>query len=330
MATLVTGGTGFIGSNNVRDLAQRGHQVVSFDIVPPDDLARRDVEPWADKVTWVMGDTLDKEALEEVASSHGIDKIIHNATYTHYGDLETVDGRRVFDINMMGTANALDLARQLGVKRFVYVSSAGVYYGADPSDQPLNEDIPFNPQSIYGITKYASERLTQRYGEMYGLDTVSVRLAQNWGPMERVTPYRTRMALPYVWAGMAVRGEPIEAEPFGKGITEGRRFNVEHPYVRDTAAAMSMVLEAPTLKYPVYNIATGHPVSLHEMVSAIREAHPGVKFVEPIPQEDASIASRRVLDVSRIREDVGFVPQYDLVSALRDYIKWRQTFNFMD
>ena len=181
MATLVTGGTGFIGSNNVRDLAERGHQVVSFDIVPPDDLARRDAGAWAERVTWVTGDTLDRESLEEVAASHSIDKIIHNATYTHYGDLETVDGRRVFDINVMGTANALDLARQLGVKRFMYVSSGAVYSSAGPSDQPLNEDIPFYPQSIYGITKYASERLTQRYGEMYALDTVSVRLGPELG-----------------------------------------------------------------------------------------------------------------------------------------------------
>ena len=330
MATLITGGTGTIGSNIVRELASRGHEVISLDIERVSELGLRDVEPWAGQVTWVQGDIVDKGALERVAATANIDKIIHNAAYTPYGDAEKDDWRRVVEINLEGTANMLDLARRLAVKRFLDIGSAGVYAGSRPGDQPFDEDTPLNPRNTYGITKVASEGLTRRYGELHGLDTATLRLSQNWGPMERETPYRTRMAIPYVWARCAVRGEPIEASPFGSGITEGRLFNVEMPYVRDTAACMAVALDAPKLSHQVYNIGTGHPIGLHEMVAAMREACPEATFVEPIPQEDASIEHRRILDVTRMREDLGFVPKYDIVSGLRDYIKWRRDINFMD
>ena len=330
MATLVTGGTGTIGSNVVRELASRGHQVISLDIEPVSELELRDVEPWGERVTWVQGNIVDKWDLERVATTASIDKIIHAAAYTPYGDLEKDDWRTIFEINLEGTANMLELACRLAVKRFLYISSAGVYNGAPQEDQPFKEDKPLSPQSTYGITKIAGESLTRRYSQLFGLDAASLRLNNAWGPMEHHTPYRVRMSLPYVWARSAVRGEPIEAAPFGSGLAERRRFSVEMTYSRDTATGMATALDAPKLSYPLYNISTGHPIGLHEMVSAMREACPEATFVEPIPQEDASLEHRVALDVTRMREDLGYVPRFGLVSALRDYIKWRRDFNFMD
>ena len=330
MATLVTGGTGFIGSNIVWSLAERGHEVVSLDIEPPHDLVRRTLEPWAAQIRWIIGDILDKGMLERVAASEKITKIVHAAAYTPYGDIEKDDIRRVIDINVGGTANLLDLARDLSVERFVFVSSIGVYRGETALSQPLSEDMPLRPQSTYGITKYAGEGLARRYTQLYRFETVSVRPSMVWGPLERPTPYRSRMSMPYEWARRAVRGEPIEASPFGKGLTEGRRFDEGHPYVRDTAARISIALDAPSLTYPVYNISTGHKLSLGDMISGIREAHSGVKITEPVPEHDASKGLGFSFDVRRMMEDLASAPNYDLVSGLRDYKKWRQTVDFMD
>jgi nucleoside-diphosphate-sugar epimerase len=88
MATLVSGGTGFVGINIVRDLAENGHDVVSIDVGAPDELAERFLEPWRARVTWVTGDLLDAALLERVGREHSIDKIVHAAAYTPYGEQE--------------------------------------------------------------------------------------------------------------------------------------------------------------------------------------------------------------------------------------------------
>ena len=177
MAVLVTGGTGFVGANIVKELAQRGYEVVSLDVVPADDLTHRFLAPWAAKVTWLEGDILDRQALDQ--ASHSVTEIVHAATYTPYGDIEKDDAGRVVDINLAGTGNMLELAHQLKARRFVYISSAGVYQAHPPTTEPMREDTPLSPRGIYSITKYASEGLTQRYADLFGLETTSLRLAQN-------------------------------------------------------------------------------------------------------------------------------------------------------
>ena len=337
MAVLVTGGTGFTGTNIVRELAERDTEVISMDIVPPDGLVQRYLAPWAERVTWLTADIADRNGMEAASAYFNIDRIVHCATYTAYGDTETKNGRRLCDVNLQGTLNMLDLARRLEVKRVIYISSAAVYAAAPQSDRLFKEDAPFktedyaaNRYGFYSITKITSEMLTRRYGHLYGFETVSIRMAQNWGPIERVTPYHSRVSLPNQWVGKAVRGEPIDPSPVGTGITEGRAFGTDHIYIKDTAAATRMMLEAPVLTHPVYNISSGHPLTLAGMVSAIQEAYPAVKFAKPPPEEDPTKEHERALDVSRMREDLGFEPKYDMVSSLRDYIRWRQSFGFLD
>jgi UDP-glucose 4-epimerase len=337
MAVLVTGGTGFTGVNIVRELAEHGVMVISMDIVPPDGMVQQYVAPWAERVTWLTGDIADRTGVEAASAYYNIDSIVHSAAYTPYGDTEKKNGRRVCDVNLDGTLNMLDLARRLEVKRVLNISSMAVYGLGPSTDQPLKEDAPLepegygdNPYGFYAISKIAGEMLTHRYGHLYGFETASIRMAQNWGPVERVTPYHIRVSLPNYWAGKAVRGEPIEVSPAGTGISQGRSFGTDHIYIKDTAAATRLMLEIPALKYPVYNISLGYPLSMFEMVSAIREAYPGVKFVEPLPEADPTKDIKHMLDLSRIKEDLGFEPKYDLVSSLKDFIEWRQSSGFLD
>ena len=153
MAVLVTGGTGFTGANIVRELAERGNDVVSLDIVPPDDMVQRYLAPWAKQVTWLTGDIVSGADLEAVSAYERVESIVHAATYTPYGDTEKRNGRRVCDINLEGTLNVLDLARRLEVKRFMYISSAAVYQGQATPGEPLKEDMPLR------LEGYSSESL---------------------------------------------------------------------------------------------------------------------------------------------------------------------------
>ena len=325
MATLVTGGTGFVGSNIVKVLAQQGHDVVSVDIAPPDEMVRRYTSDVADSISWVQGDILNGQTLAEAASGRVIDKIVHAAVYTGTrADVEINDSHRIVDINTRGTLNLLDLARQLAVKRFVYVSSGGVYAGKRPANEPLREDMALFPINLYDITKYACEMLTERYGNLHDFETASVRLSAPYGPMERVTGHRAVMSQVYEWTGKTMRGEPID---FSRD-TPDRDFT----YVVDTASAIAAVLDAPSLKHQVYNIARGRKVPIDEMIEAMERVWPSVTFTgdraaaEQAPQPKFG---RGPMDVSRL-SDLGFVAEHDIETGLRKYMAWRKEFGFTD
>ena len=197
MATLVTGGTGFVGSNIVKELASRGHDVVSLDVSPADDLNRQ-----------YLGELAPASPLSPAAfstlrprlppQSFPIEKVVHAAVFTvNRVDLETARSRDIVEINVAGTANLLELARQVGPERFIYISSGSMYGMARASDQYFNEDDPSRADTLYGITKAASEAITQRYGELHGFRTASCRLSTPYGPMERVTGHRDNMSIPH-------------------------------------------------------------------------------------------------------------------------------------
>ena len=333
MATLVTGGTGFVGANIVRQLAREGHEVVSYDVAPPNDLVRSFISQWADHITFVEGDARDREAVEGLANSHSIDKIIHAVTYTvNQHDLEVARARDVVGINIGGLANVLELARIARVQRLLYVSSGSAYGMAAGTDQIYSEDMPVAPDSMYGITKYAGELITRRYGELYGLSTVSVRLSTPYGPMERVTGHRAVMSALYQWTGQVVRGEPLSVQGESVDPTDGR----DYTYVTDIARGLQTVLDAPQLSHDLYNLTAGLWLTYRDILAAVAEMAPDSR---PVPQASAenalgsatdSVTGRGPLSGHRLWQDLGWQPQYDLRAGLADYLQWRRESGFVD
>ena len=326
MATLVTGGTGFVGANIVRDLASNGHQVVSFDINEPDELLREFLGDASYHATFVQGDIVNPASVERLASSHFIDKIVHAAVYTVNREaLEIERSRDVIAINIEGTANLLELARTQRVTRFVYVSSGAVYGSALPGDQTLNEDTPPAPSNLYGITKFASEMLTRRYGELHEISTASVRLSTPYGPMERVTGHRAVMSVFYDWTGRAVRGESITA----KEMDQGR----DYTYIADIAEGLRAVLDAPVLPHGLYNITAGKWVTFQEILDQVVELSPSTQVVTPDASEAGTGSDsygRGPLSGHRLFDDLGWTARYDLKAGLADYLQWRVDADFLD
>ena len=327
MATMVTGGTGFVGSNVVRTLAQHGHEVICFDLVAPDILVRRYLQPWADQVTFVQGDILSLDDLERVARHSTVTKIVHAAVFTpsHTSNIEMERSRSIVDINLVGTANLLDLACRMPLERFLYVSSEAVYgEGHCPSDT-LQEDAALRPRNLYAVTKYASELLARRYGEIHGFQTVSVRLSYPYGPMERVTQHRTRMSQLYQWTGNVVRGEPVRVND--------RSVGRDYTYVLDAAAGIRTIMDAPSLPHDVYNISVGHSITLGEVITALQELSPTVQVIDDPPIGSGTLGpgvARSVRDATRLREDLGFTTSFDLLAGIRDYLQWREAYSSRD
>lgn len=326
MATLVTGGTGFVGANIVKDLANNGHDVVSFDINGPDQLLQQFIGEAASKITFIQGDIVDSASIQLLGQGHQIDKIVHAAVYTvNRTALEIERSRDVIAINLEGTANLLELARTQKVTRFVYVSSGAAYGTALPSDQTLNEETPPAPDNLYGITKFSSEMITRRYGELHGLSTVSVRLSTPYGPMERVTGHRAVMSVFYDWIGRAVRGTTISPQDLAGGR--------DYIYISDIANGIRTVLDATSLPHNLYNITTGIWVTYQQILDALVELSPETVFEVPPLRPADSVGegySRGPLSGHRLFEDLGWTPKFELKEGLADYIKWRKYSGFLD
>ena len=326
MATLVTGGVGFVGASIVKQLAARGHEVVSYDVLAPDGLMTHFLGDLAAKVTFVDGDILDTAGLDALRRNHSIDKIVHAAVFTvNRTDRETARSKEILDINLTGTGNLLELAREIGVQRFVYISSGAAYGLCRDPDQTYNEDDHPQPENLYGITKLASEQLTSRYGALHGFSTASLRVSTPYGPMERVTGHRDNMSTPYQWTGAMLRGEPINLDTtdFGRDYT----------YVLDTGSAIAAVVDAPELPHDLYNITNGVPVTGAQIQRTLAELFPETRIVETEPAEPAGSSlgpTRGPLSGYRLWHDLGWVPQYDLAAGLTDYVQWRRDSGFLD
>lgn len=317
--TLVTGATGFVGANLVRHLAERGHRVVAFDLQPPPAAVVRFWAAAQGRVAFAAGDVVDQEQLAEAAERYAPDAIVHAAVITAVDPAaEAAHAARMATVNLMGTLQVLELARRARVRRVLYISSSGLYGRTDPH-RLITEDDPLQVEGVYSITKQTSEALCLRYRALYGLDIVVGRLNGPYGPMERDTGVRQLMSPIYQLARAALSRPAVRLRAVDSAY--------DWTYTADLAEAIRLLVESAGLRHQVYNLSSGRSWRLSEVTAQLESLVPGVRFswVKPDEAADLQLADlprRGPLNISRLREDTGYAPRFDLEQGLHDAIPW--------
>lgn len=283
---LVTGGAGFIGSHIVDMLVAQGHEVHVLDIFLTG--RREQLNP---KAVLHEVDLRNFEALKPIFS--GVAGVFHTAAQPRM-QYSIQEPRLTNDINITGTLNILLAARDAGVKRVVYSASSSAYGPNHP--MPLREDMRPEPVIPYAIQKHVGERYCAMVSQFYGLETVSLRYFNVYGPRQTTAvdgPYATVIG---IFLEQRSLGQPMTIVPDGK---QRRDFT----HVTDVARANLLAMDSEKIgKGEIINIGTGQNFSVLEIAQMLGGAW---KFVEPRQGE----VRETLADITKAKELLGWQPK---------------------
>jgi UDP-N-acetylglucosamine/UDP-N-acetylgalactosamine 4-epimerase len=303
---LVTGGAGFIGSNLVRKILDRGDRVRVLDNFSTG--KRENLAAVADRIDLRVGDVRDLDACRRACA--GADFVLHEAALGSV-PRSVVDPVTSHEANATGTLNMLVAARDAKVRRFVYASSSSVYGNSEAPAKA--ESLPARPLSPYATGKLAGENYTLIFDAVYGLPTVALRYFNVFGP--RQDPDSAYAAVIPLFTKSLIAG--VRATIFGDGL-QTRDFT----YVANVVAANLKACDSsPEATGRAYNIACGGSISILDLFRKIA-ARLG-REIEPhfAPERKGDVRSSRA-DVSLARKYLGYEPEYDLDRGLDETVRW--------
>lgn len=306
---LVTGGSGTIGSTVVDQLVAAGAE----DVVVLDNLVRgstRNLDPALESgvVSLVRGDVADTAVLAELSA--GRDLVFHLAALRI--TLCAAEPRQALYSLVDGTFNVFEAAQAAGVKRLIFSSSASVYGMAE--EFPTNEHHhPYNNDTLYGGAKVFGEQLQASFYSMYGLEGISLRYFNVYGPRMDVHGRYTEVLVR--WMGRIERGEPPLI--FGDGLQ-----TLDLVYTSDIARANLSAAEAD-IPLGTYNVASGTEISLRDLASALCSAMDRPDLTPEFgPERAVNPVARRLADTRAAAKDLGFVATVTLETGLRELVTW--------
>jgi UDP-glucose 4-epimerase len=304
---LVTGGAGFIGSHLVEALAAAGRPVRvldDFSTGQRDNLAHVRPAPEVQD-----GDVGDPAAVERAVAGAGV--VFHLAALASV-QKSVEDPAATHRVCATGSLNVLDAARRAGVRRVVYAASASAY--GIPEGEVQTEDDPVRPLSPYAAAKLTGEQYAHAFTACYGLETVSLRFFNIFGPRQRAdSPYSGVIAL-FVHALLEGRTPRV----FGDGL-QTRDFT----YVANVVQALRKAAEVPGVAGRVYNVGTGRGTSLLDLLAVLNRLLGTDRKPEHGPSRAGDIRHSRA-DISRARRELGYEPDVSLEEGLDRTLRWYQ------
>lgn len=313
---MVVGGCGFIGSQACRLLAEKNFQVISYDLGSPPERAQRPGGPEA-TIQYVTGDILDVEAIADAIRRFGVAGMVHTVAAGNEAQARENPDPAI-TLNVQGTLKLLEAARRTQVKKFVYISTAGVY-GRRVDRRPIKEDEPITWRgTIYHPSHYMGEILVEMYHEVYGLDTVTLRPLAVYGPSvssDKRQHLQAKSLFFGSWILKGLKGEEVEIK--------GADTQSDITYVKDVASAVFLAYSIESSSHRVFNISSGVLVSHRQVAETIGKYLPSARFrFVPGVQENPLRPTQGPLDISRAKEDLRFIPQYTLDRGIKEYVGW--------
>jgi nucleoside-diphosphate-sugar epimerase len=306
---LVTGGAGFIGSNLTEDLLKKGHFVRVLDDFSTGKRENLIFAKTYPSLEIVEGDIRDLRTCQ---------KAVQGTEYVfHQGALPSVQ-RSVEDpetsnaVNVGGTLNILLAAREKRVKRVIYASSSSIY--GDTPTLPKHEEMPSNPLSPYALQKYIGEQYCRLFYQLYGLETISLRYFNIFGPKQDPNSLYSAVIPKFIDALVQGRAPII----FGDG-EQSRDFT----YIENVVQANLLAMSAEHLHGEAINIACGERISLNQLLNVLKEIL-GSKL-SPIYQEPRKGDVKHSLaDIRRGKEIIHYEPKVGIETGLKKTVEFFQ------
>ena len=297
MNFLITGAAGFLGSNLANYLVREGHQVRGLD-----DLSTGDPQALSPEVLFTRGDVNDRPKLWTLLQD--VDCVYHLAARVAVPE-SVLYPREYNAVNVGGTVSLMEAMRDVGVRRVVFISSGTVY--GDQTKQPLNENVQPYPNSPYAVSKLAAEYYVRTIGDLWGIETVSLRVFNAYGPGQHLPPSHPPVIPNFL--RQAIRGGTLVMHGDGSQTRD-------YVFVDDVVNTMIAAATAPSIDNLVINIGSGRETSINELVQLVMEVT-GTKIEVISNHKNDPGVSRMCADLTLARQMLGYKPHFTLAEGLR-------------
>lgn len=312
MDYLITGGAGFIGSHLIERLLQQQEQVVCLDnfndyydpAVKWHNIAGAQQQP---NFRLIAGDILDEALLARIFQQHHFDVIVHLAARA--GVRPSVQQPQLYqEVNIRGTLNLLEMARQHRVNKFIFASSSSVY--GNNQKVPFAESDPVdNPISPYAATKKAGELICYTYSSLYSIGVSCLRFFTVYGPRQRPD-----MAI-HKFTRLIAAGEAIPI--YGDG--QSRR---DFTYISDIIDGIVSAIEHCS-GYDIFNLGESRVIALMDLIKLIEENLGRTAAINWLPPQLGDVAMTYA-DISRARTKLNYHPRVHIAEGIREFVRWFQ------
>jgi len=267
-----------------------------------DDLSTGDPRALSADVLFTRGDVNDRPKLWTLLQE--VDCVYHLAARVSVPE-SIIYPREYNAVNVGGTVSLMEAMRDVGVRRVVLISSGAVY--GDQAEQPLRETMTPQPQSPYAVSKLAAEYYVRTIGDLWGIETVSLRVFNAYGPGQHLPASHPPVIMNLL--RQATRGGTI--------VIHGDGYQTrDYVYVDDVVSAMIAASTAPSLDKLVINVGSGTETNLRELVSLVLEITGSQAEVMYNPRTSSGVSRMRA-DLTLAREKLGYQPSISLADGIR-------------